>query len=83
MDQNPYEPPRFTDKPTFSDTAPDLAALERRVAELESRVNKSWFVGRHFLYRMFAVWGYFLLGYALFAAIAFPIFWLLDAIFRL
>jgi hypothetical protein len=71
---NPYEPPREPAPravPDFSDRdAVELADLRRRVAELESKVQRSWFTSGNILHRVVAVWGYLLLGYiALVAAI--------------
>jgi hypothetical protein len=40
------------------------------VAELEKRVNSAWVVHPNYIFRMAAIWAYWLLGYALVAAIA-------------
>jgi hypothetical protein len=69
---NPYEPPRTdTSKPpNFRDQdAVELADLRLRVTELESRVGRSWHVHKNIFLRIFAVWGYLLLGYALLWAV--------------
>ena len=73
---NPYEPPREAAprQPDFSDReAAELADLRRRVVDLERRVGRSWFVHGNFLLRIFAVWGYFLLGYAIIVAVFFSL----------
>jgi hypothetical protein len=54
------------------DTA-ELADLRRRVNELERRIGRSWMVHGNVVLRIFAVWGYFLLGYIMLLAIAFPV----------
>lgn len=63
---NPYESPRDAAPrhPDFKDPeAAELADLRRRVLELERQMGRSWFFHRNFFVRIFAVWGYFLLGY--------------------
>jgi hypothetical protein len=77
MDQNPYDSPRPETLP-FTPIGASFADLERRVAALERQVARSWFLRQNFLARTFAVWGYFLLGYAMFAAIAVPIVILIE-----
>ena len=70
---NPYEPPREArpQAPDFSDPAAvELADLRRRVDELERRVGSSWVVHPNFLLRVFAVFGYWVVGYAILAALA-------------
>lgn len=66
MPENPYETPRVQ---AFRDTPRDNSDLERRVAELEKLVEGSWLLRRSPIYRVVAVWGYFLLGYATLGAI--------------
>jgi hypothetical protein len=76
-DPNPYESPRVASQHPFTE-ATAIAELERRVAALETQLARSWFSRPGFFYRVFAVWGYLMAGYVLFAAIAFPLIWLLD-----
>jgi len=82
MDQNPYESPQVESLP-FTPIASSTAELERRVAELERQVSQSWFLRPNFLARVFAVWAYFIVGYAMFAAVVMPLVWIIDRwIFR-
>ena len=78
---NPYESPRETTQlSNFTDREADLADLRRRVLELERQVGRSWVVHRNIFLRIFAVWGYLLLGYAMVAAVVWGIMgliWLL------
>jgi hypothetical protein len=80
---NPYQSPRDAEpkQPDFSDRQAELADLRQRVLELERQVGRSWFVRGNFLLRIFAVWGYFLLGYAMMVATVFAvmaIIWLMS-----
>jgi hypothetical protein len=70
---NPYESPREASptKAGFSDSqTTELEDVRQRLSELERRVRYSWVVHPNFFLRVFAVWGYWLLGYAIIAAIA-------------
>ncbi len=79
---NPYQSPLTESAPNFQEPGSDVAALERRVAELEKRVAGSWLLAPNVLRRILAVWVYLLLGYLGVLAIAFaivaPFFWLMD-----
>lgn len=69
---NPYESPRETAEPSQEPGDTETAAimdLRRRVSELERRVSYSWVVHPNFLLRSFAVFGYWLVGYAILAVI--------------
>jgi hypothetical protein len=69
---NPYQSPRETSAlpVTFSDReSAELMELRRRVVELERRVGHSWVVHPNFFMRVFAVFGYWVVGYAILAAI--------------
>jgi hypothetical protein len=78
-DLNPYEPPKIPSSGTpFAERSADIVELEQRIAELECKVARSWFLRANPLHRVVAVWGYFLLGYAMIAMVAIPIIWLLD-----
>jgi hypothetical protein len=81
---NPYEPPREPAPrsiPDFSDRdAAELADLRRRVAELEQKVKRSWFVGGNFALRVVAVWAYLLLGYAVMLAVVFGLMAIVAAV---
>jgi hypothetical protein len=71
---NPYEPPRESAPPAnkFSDQdAEAVAELRKRVDELEKRVGRSWVVHKNVFLRICGVWGYWLLGYALIAALGY------------
>jgi hypothetical protein len=72
---NPYESPREAgpNAGSFTDRDSELADLRRRVAELERQVGRSWVVHRNIFLRIFAVWGYLLLGYAMLAAVVWGI----------
>lgn len=78
MLDNPYETPRVE---AFHETPRSDSDLEKRVAELEKLVAESWFLRRHTGYRIAAVWGYFLLGYAIVAAIAMPVVLVFEMLF--
>ena len=78
MEENPYEAPRAESRPSFSDDSTDTAQLERRIAELERRLSKSWLCGTNILLRVLAVWGYLILGYVILLAIAFPFIALIN-----
>ena len=77
MIPNPYEPPSTENKPSFRDETP-RDELERRIAELEGRIAKSWLLGKNILLRVIAIWAYFLLGYAMIGMVVYPIILLLD-----
>jgi hypothetical protein len=73
---NPYESPRESagKQSEFSDgEVAELADLRRRVSELERRVGRSWVVHGNFFLRIFAVWGYWILGYGLMVAVVFAV----------
>jgi hypothetical protein len=74
---NPYESPRSDSLP-FTPTDASSNDLERRVAELERQVARSWFLRPGFLTRVIAVWAYLLVSYAMLAIVGAPIFVLLD-----
>lgn len=83
---NPYEPPQSgpVARPDFSDRdEAELAELRRRVAELESRVGRSWHFHKSIFLRTFAVWGYLLLGYGMLYVVALPVVLLWFVIVRL
>lgn len=74
---NPYEAPRADGVVApFGDNY--TTDLERRVAELERQVASSWFLRRNLLWRVIAVWGCFVVGYAMLAAIAAPVILLIE-----
>ncbi len=74
--QNPNESPRTESLP-FTPLNPSTADLERRVIELERRVGVSWFLSNYFLTRVFVVWAYFLMGYAMIFAVVAPVMYLI------
>lgn len=51
--------------PGSGDPADRIAELERRVAELEWRLQRSYLFSEHFLARVFTVVGYYFVAYAL------------------
>ena len=75
MNENPYESPKETPA-TFADIP--RGDLERRVAELERQVSKSWFLRPSFFTRVIAVWAYLFIGYLMLLIIVAPIALLLD-----
>jgi hypothetical protein len=78
MLDNPYETPRVE---AFQEAPSSDSELEKRVAALEKLVAESWFLRRHTGYRIAAVWSYFLLGYAIVAAVAMPFVLVFEMIF--
>jgi hypothetical protein len=80
MLDNPYETPRVE---AFQEAPSSDSELEKRVAALEKLVAESWFLRRHTGYRIAAVWSYFLLGYAIVAAVAMPFVLVFEMIFPL
>jgi len=77
---NPYESPceATARAPSFSERdAAELAELRERVADLERRVARSWIVHPNIFLRIFGVWGYLVLGYAL---IVVPVFAVMSVI---
>jgi hypothetical protein len=78
MPDNPYEPPQSPSVPNFREVSPGIPELERRIEELEKRLARSGFLSRGVVWRVLAVWGYLLLGYAAILAVAMPIVWLLE-----
>ena len=81
---NPYESPREAAPRVvprdFSDDSAELADLRRRVGELERRVGKSWVVHPNFFLRVFGIFGYFLVGYALCIAVVAAVMGLVELI---
>jgi hypothetical protein len=70
---NPYESPREATpkRLDFSDDrAAELADLQRRLSEMERRLQHSWVTHPNVFVRTCGVWGYFLLGYGIMIAIA-------------
>jgi len=77
MSTNPFEPPKEVNEPHhFADSSP--GELERRVAELERQVRKSWFLRPNFLTRVIAVWAYLAIGYLMLLTIMAPIVLLVE-----
>lgn len=78
---NPYESPQIAAISNSqasvgaANESPEtrIAALEARVAQLEQRLAKSWFLSPHIYRQVLAVWGYFMLGYVVFLTIVFAI----------
>jgi hypothetical protein len=77
---NPYESPLSGGSP-FSTDSTTPSDLERRVAELERRVGRSWFLSNQFLARVFVVWAYLLMGYVMILAVIMPIVYLIGWLF--
>lgn len=79
---NPYEPPQGpSELPNFRDSTPNVAALERRIADLETRLANSWLAGPSFFRKILAIWGYLIVGYVMIVAVVFPISLLMEWLF--
>lgn len=59
-----------------------LEAVERRLRELEGRVQNHWMLSPRFLVRSLAVFFYWIVGYALVAIPIFGVILLLELFFR-
>ena len=76
MSDNPYEPPRVESINPFQEPTADPRELERRITLLEQTISQSWFLSSNITWRIFAVIGHFVIGYAAAAAIFFSLVWL-------
>jgi len=70
---NPYESPREATSNFKDSDAPQIADLQRRIAELERRLGKNWLVSSNHLLRILGIWGYLILGYMVVITIFFAI----------